>query len=85
MDGWSPQLRLRDLARSRNQTGDVYYQSSFRHSGEARELNSHTYINNGVPNNPLQRDVLVPSSQSEGNFRSSRKRVRVEDKNALQA
>jgi hypothetical protein len=85
MDGCSPQLRLRDLARSRNQTGDMYYQSSFRYSREARELNSHTDINNGVPDNPLKSDVLVPSSQSERNFRSSRKRVWVKDKNALQA
>jgi hypothetical protein len=85
MDGCSPQLRLRNLAGSRNQTGDVYYQSSFGYSGEARELNSHAYIHNGVSDNPLKRDVLVPSSQSERNFRSSRKRVRVEDKNALQA
>lgn len=48
-------------------------------------MNSHTYVNYRVPDNPLQRDVLVPRPQCEGNFRSSRKRVRVEYESALQA
>src|SRR5580692_10753414 len=83
-NGWSRRLGLHHLAGSRYQPGNVYCQSSFRYSREARELYSHTYINRGVPDNPFQCDVRLPGAQRESNFRSSREGVRIKDKDTFQ-
>ena len=60
-------------------------QTPFRHRRDFHELNPHPFLINGVPDNPLKRDILLPSSQDEENFRPYRKRIRVGDKNSLQA
>jgi hypothetical protein len=78
-------LRFPDLDGRGNQAGDVNDQSSFRHCGEICELNAHAFINHGVPDNALKRDILVPRSQCEVQFRPNRERIRVEDKNSFHA
>jgi len=74
-----------DLAWSRNQTGDVDSQAPFRHGRNIYKLDSHPFPIFYVADDSIQRDVLAAGVQCKSEFGPNRKRIRVGDKNALQA